>query len=980
MIKMKKEKVKEMRKKNSLGLLVFVQCLVNCLGSYNGWNTESFPQPLCPSLFPHVFTSYTPRGNLTYGIFTKKPYVIGIKDCVDTCCSEANCHVALMHNNTCYHVQCRSSKMCTPLYRAELSSLTDPPSMVLVKPVEDDEDINWSDLLDEMNSSPLLIQSPARDHIIFRSVTCLDRTECQENEVCVKHEKNDDGICECAIGFKRNIADICSNDESMVDSINPVDLSVNVEHPSMLKVSSSLMPEETKPPLKQLIVSAVSKEVRLPENAVTLSAFTVPAEQGNEHYNYAWSLLSQPQGHTGTMIDQNRSTVKLSNLSEGLYRFLVTVNSPTAYGKAYANVSVLPPKRVNQPPIAIVSPASQIVKLPNTGAVLDASASKDDDKIISYHWELQQGPIGYQANLVDTPTLQLDNLIAGNYTFKLTVEDSDNIANSTFANITVLKVTDYPPSANAGQDIIIYLPQNTLTLNGNLSTDDRGIANWEWTKSPSDQNKAVDMQNTRTPYLQLSNLEEGMYTFVLKVTDDSEQSSTAEVHVFVKPPTNKPPKADAGEDITIALPETQVLLNGSKSMDDIKIVSYHWQQLNGPSRVLFLAANESITNVTKLTKGDYNFKLTVIDDNGNKDSDIVKVRVTQNKNAPPKANAGGDQVIVAPINALIINGSQSTDDLMIGKWHWTRDPTSLAIGNIIEGTDDSPVLMITGILPGRYVFKLKVTDDDGLFSEDTASVIVKPDPQLIHLVELTLNIEAHSLTESQKDSLVLKLQMLLTDEAVIVIRDVKAEQRTGRARLVFYVQEKGKKIWIPGVEVVQRLKEKLWQDSGLLQLSVASIDTAICQNNCSGHGVCDEESRQCLCQAFWMQNLIQKYFGNGESNCDWSILYVIIALMSLMVCWVGLAWGIVCLCHRICMGKRHSRPKKKPARYSLLQPEPEDDGSAFSTHKMVLSESDTDSDDVLFEHRKNKNNGNIHIRNGKSRNGFIKSGSSRIKT
>lgn len=179
-------------------------------------------------------------------------------------------------------------------------------------------------------------------------------------------------------------------------------------------------------------------------------------------------------------------------------------------------------------------------------------------------------------------------------------------------------MTDYPPSANAGQDVIIYLPQNTLTLNGNLSTDDRGIASWEWTKSPSDQNKAVDMQNTRTPYLQLSNLEEGMYTFVLKVTDDSEQSSTAEVHVFVKPPTNKPPKgkfrfcyqyfksikfsnyavmlnilkcaasyvilinfvvADAGDDISIALPTTRAVLNGTKSKDDIKIVLYHWEQV-----------------------------------------------------------------------------------------------------------------------------------------------------------------------------------------------------------------------------------------------------------------------------------------------------------------------------------------------------------------------------------------------------------------
>lgn len=75
-------------------------------------------------------------------------------------------------------------------------------------------------------------------------------------------------------------------------------------------------------------------------------------------------------------------------------------------------------KRINQAPIAIITPASQIVKLPNTGAVLDGSNSKDDDRVISYHWELQQGPIGYQPSLVDTPTLQLDNLIAGNYTFK----------------------------------------------------------------------------------------------------------------------------------------------------------------------------------------------------------------------------------------------------------------------------------------------------------------------------------------------------------------------------------------------------------------------------------------------------------------------------------------------------------------------------------------------------------------------------------
>ncbi|XP_015600421.1 dyslexia-associated protein KIAA0319-like protein [Cephus cinctus] len=943
-----------------------------CLADYADYNDEW--QLRCPGLYQRVFTSYTPQGNLTFGVIIKSTSYTSMKNCVVTCCKENSCNVALMHNDTCYHVQCRSNKLCVPLYRPDLAN-DNPPSMVLVKPLRESD--LWSDYLEGINddTDSLILENTATSHVLFNSneMSCMDGVQdCPENEVCITHgDKAGEGVCQCSIRFKRNSAGVCI-------AMDDLENSEASDTPDILKVQ---VPKNNstsvKPPVKQLLVSAVSKQVRLPENEVTLSAYTVPGEQENEHYNYVWSLLSQPEGETGTMTDQNKMTVKLSHLSEGTYNFKVAVSSPTAYGEAYANVTVLPPKRINQAPIAIISPASQIVKLPNTGAVLDGSSSKDDDQVISYHWELEQGPIGYQPNLVATPTLQLDNLIAGNYTFKLTVEDSDHVTNYTTANITVLKVIDYPPSANAGQNIIIYLPQNTLTLNGNLSTDDRGIDSWEWTKSPSDQNKAVDMQNTRTPYLQLSNLEAGMYTFVLKVTDDSNQSSTSEVHVFVKPPTNKPPEADAGDNITIALPETKVTLDGSRSKDDIKIVSYLWEQISGPNKAELNTANESITNVTKLTKGDYIFKLTVIDDNGNKNSSNVEVKVTQNKNAPPKANAGGDQVVIAPVNALIINGSQSSDDLGIVNWLWTRDSSSLAIGNIIEGTDKSPVLMLTDIVPGRFVFRLKVTDDQGLSNEDTVSVIVKPDPKLLHLIELTLNIETHLLTKSQEDSLVVKLQMLLREEATIVVRTLRAEPRTGRVVLVFYVDKKGGKSSMPGPEVVQRLKQKLRQDSGLLQLSVINVETVVCQNNCSGHGVCDQETRQCLCEAFWMQNFIQKYFGNSESNCDWSILYVIIALLSLIVCWVGCVWGLVCLCQRICGRKRHSlRPKKKPARYSLLQPDLEDD--SFTSHKkMVLSESDTDSDDVLFEHRKGKSNG--HLRNGKSRNGFLKAGS-RVKT
>jgi len=37
--------------------------------------------------------------------------------------------------------------------------------------------------------------------------------------------------------------------------------------------------------------------------------------------------------------------------------------------------------------------------------------------------------------------------------------------------------------------------------------------------------------------------------------------------------------ADAGDDVSIALPMTHAVLNGTRSKDDIKIVLYHWEQV-----------------------------------------------------------------------------------------------------------------------------------------------------------------------------------------------------------------------------------------------------------------------------------------------------------------------------------------------------------------------------------------------------------------
>lgn len=84
----------------------------------------------------------------------------------------------------------------------------------------------------------------------------------------------------------------------------------------------------------------------------------------------------------------------------------------------------------------------------------------------------------------------------------------------------------------------------------------------------------------------------------------------------------------------------------------------------------------------------------VSDEANNNARDQVRITVVQEKNTPPVANAGGDQTITMPTNMLVLNGTRSSDDLGIVRYSWTREPSSLAIGTIIDDSDKKPVLMV----------------------------------------------------------------------------------------------------------------------------------------------------------------------------------------------------------------------------------------------------------------------------------------------
>ena len=196
----------------------------------------------------------------------------------------------------------------------------------------------------------------------------------------------------------------------------------------------------------------------------------------------------------------------------------------------------------------------------------------------------------------------------------------------------------------------------------------------------------------------------------MKVTDSKDQSSEDDVTIYVQPPKNQAPTADAGEDKEISLPKTFIVLDGSESTDDQKILKYTWTQVSGPNDALILQKNESFSqaNATGLTKGDYVFSLTVEDDVQNTNSDEVTVHVKQDENQAPIANAGEVKKVHLPKSVFILDGSKSSDDLKIDKWEWSRLPNSLAAGKIVGDSASNPSLLLVDLIPGVYQFQLEV--------------------------------------------------------------------------------------------------------------------------------------------------------------------------------------------------------------------------------------------------------------------------------
>jgi hypothetical protein len=162
---------------------------------------------------------------------------------------------------------------------------------------------------------------------------------------------------------------------------------------------------------------------------------------------------------------------------------------------------------------------------------LQGEGKDNDGGTVKFKWTKVAGGAATFSNDTTAGT-SVNGLTNGTYKFRMTVTSSDG--SSAFDEVAVIaNVTDNPPVVDAGPDQVILLPTSSANLNGSGS-DDRGPVLFEWSKRSGPA--SFSFTNKNAAVTTVNNLEFGVYTFRLKVTDNAGQSKFNDMIITVNPP------------------------------------------------------------------------------------------------------------------------------------------------------------------------------------------------------------------------------------------------------------------------------------------------------------------------------------------------------------------------------------------------------------------------------------------------------------
>lgn len=342
-------------------------------------------------------------------------------------------------------------------------------------------------------------------------------------------------------------------------------------------------------------------------------------------------------------IDMRNYTWEITNGPEVCYRYTAVTDFTTvALGNCTAVLTVLGPydesdtasvtvtvstDAEDSPPVA---DAGRYWVIPsNTTVTLDGRGSFDDWGITDYVWTFDDGGTQTLVGPVCNYTFEDE----GVYDICLEVTDTGGNNGSSWTWV-MAHVPDNPPVAEAGPDQTV-LEGTAVTLNGSASTDDSEIREYEW--SFSDGTDFVWLVGPVV--IHVFDLA-GTYAVVLTVIDDMGNSVTDLVTITV---TRPPPVADAGADVVVEV-GTECRFNGTGSSASGSEPNYVWNFRQGGTYEVLMGPEPAFTFAKT---GTFYVTLTVTDDHGQSDIDVVVVTVF----AHVDDEALGDWLIVAGVAA-----------------------------------------------------------------------------------------------------------------------------------------------------------------------------------------------------------------------------------------------------------------------------------------------------------------------------------------
>lgn len=381
---------------------------------------------------------------------------------------------------------------------------------------------------------------------------------------------------------------------------------------------------------------------------------TVPAEvalQGQaidatkeeaQAFSYQWTQITGTTiGDTTisdveVIIDDSTTTTASASLSTpGTYRFAFAITDNVG-ATARDTVDII--ARYTNDSLIANAGSDTLITIPiEDTVVLEGSATDPYHEIISYQWNKVSGP---EVVLTDANTvnLKLTNLQKGEYLFSLTVTNNNSGTASDTVKVTV-GTSDAQLTANAGEDTTVTLLVDTLKIVGSGSDPVNTITGYSWRKIEGPE---VEIINADSATLMLSQLTKGGYTFELTVTNDNNAQAKDTVQVSVTS-TNDSLTANAGQDVSEALPVDQIVLKGTGSDPYNEITAYQWTQISGEKLDTSDPATDSLV-IKNPSVGSYSFTFTVTNDFEGTATDTVNVTIIQGANP--------DVEVVAIVNPL----------------------------------------------------------------------------------------------------------------------------------------------------------------------------------------------------------------------------------------------------------------------------------------------------------------------------------------